>query len=162
MQDIEKEKEKEEEDPQQQFLQQLLRPLSEDVLDLDIQEALNEIQQFRNVLQRQRQARQTCIGLLMQSQSQFGSIDAAKPFEDVQEKLHLVKKRKLVLSDAMELEGLDFVEEEERAVGDGDGVSGTGGTSGRAGVGGSGDKDDEVLEPLTWYTESAARASVTK
>ena len=75
--------------------------LSEDVLDIDVQEALNEIHQF---LQRHRQAHQTYIDLLIQSQCQFGSIDAAKAFENILEKLHLVKKPKLLLSDAMQLE----------------------------------------------------------
>ena len=92
---------KEEDDPEQQFLQQQLPLLSEDVLDIDIQEALNEIHQF---LQRHRQAHQTYIDLLIQSQCQFGSIDAAKAFENIHEKLHLVKKRKLLLNDARELE----------------------------------------------------------
>ena len=44
---------KEEDDPEQQFLQQQLPLLSEDVLGIDIQEALDEIHQF---LQRHRQA----------------------------------------------------------------------------------------------------------
>lgn len=46
------------------------------------------------------------------------------------------------MSDAIELEGLVFVEEEERSIGDFDG--------GSAGASSSGDKEDEVLQPLTW------------
>merc|ERR1712071_155802 len=85
--------------------------LDDQVLDLDIVEALNEVKQFRDVVLRQRQARKRCIDLLIKSRCQFGSMDAAQAFEDFGAKLRNVKKRRLLLSDAMELEGLDFVED---------------------------------------------------
>ena len=111
-----------------------LPTMSDEILDLDITDALHEVKQFRDVVVRQRQARKKCIDLLIQSQCQFGAMEAAQAFEDFGVKLRQVKKQKLTLSDAMALEGWDFVEDGGDEAGDEDGTG-----------------DGEVLESFPWF-----------
>jgi len=49
--------------------------------------------------------------MLTQSRCQFGSIDAAKQFYQMDESIACLKRKRLLLSDAMELEGIDFEDE---------------------------------------------------
>lgn len=108
-----------------------LPALPDEVLDVDITEALAEVKQFRDVVLRQRQARKRCIDLLIKSRCRFGSTEAAQEFFEIGKRIAQVKKRKLLLSDAMELEGLDFEGEGED----------------------EGEGEEEILEPLSWFKE---------
>jgi hypothetical protein len=103
--------------------------LTDNVLDMDIDEALQNVETFRELVQKQHTAKQRLINLLLKSRCQFGSNEAAEAFyglEDIKAKL---QRRKDLLSDAMELEGLD-IEEGDKA---------------------EGEDIIKSLAPLTWY-----------
>ena len=102
--------------------------LSETLLDMDLEEQLQNVRTFRDIVERQCKARKRLIFLLVQSRCQFGSKEAAQKFYSCEGYMQLLKKRKDTLSDAMALEGLDFDPEAVAS-----GVE-------------SGD-----LEPLTWF-----------
>lgn len=103
--------------------------LDDDILDTDMDDALSNVKTFLSIVEQQQQARMQLIHLLIQSRCQFGSDEAAEAFYTVDDILEKLKERKQILSDAMDLEGLDFESEsKKRSV------------------------DSEVpLEPLTWY-----------
>lgn len=85
---------------------------SERVLDMDIDEQLQNVRTFIEVVEKQREARQRLIYLLVRSRCQFGSTETAKTYYELEKMQEDLQKRKDTLMDAMELEGLDFVEEE--------------------------------------------------
>eukprot|EP00545_Synedropsis_sp_CCMP1620_P007349 CAMPEP_0119004018 /NCGR_PEP_ID=MMETSP1176-20130426/898_1 /TAXON_ID=265551 /ORGANISM="Synedropsis recta cf, Strain CCMP1620" /LENGTH=417 /DNA_ID=CAMNT_0006955675 /DNA_START=65 /DNA_END=1318 /DNA_ORIENTATION=- len=81
--------------------------LSSEVLDLNIEESLESARSYREIVLKLRAARQKLFHLLVKSRCEFGSEEAAKAFftlDGVSEKL---QKRKLLLLDAMDLEGLE-------------------------------------------------------
>lgn len=90
--------------------------IPDDVLDLDVVGALNNVKLHREVIQKQKEHRQKCIDLLIKSRCKFGSEEAGVLFYELESVLETLKKRKANILDAMELEGLDF-----EAVGAGDG-----------------------------------------
>ena len=102
--------------------------VNETLLDMDLDEQLQNVRTFRDIVERQREARKQLIFLLVQSRCQFGSKEAAEKFYKCESYMQLLKKRKDILSDAMALEGLDFDPEA---------------------TGGASELGD--LEPLTWY-----------
>lgn len=110
-------------------VQTLSVQLTDNVLDIDLDEALQNVDTFRELVQKQHAARQRLVNLLLKSRCHFGSNEAAEAFfglDEIQEKL---QRRKELLSDAMDLEGLD-VEEGDKTE----------------------DKDIvKQLAPLTWY-----------
>mmetsp|Transcript_3654 Transcript_3654/g.5593 ORF Transcript_3654/g.5593 Transcript_3654/m.5593 type:complete len:467 (+) Transcript_3654:86-1486(+) len=105
--------------------------ISDDLLDLDLDEALQNVRTFREIVQKQSAAREQLIHLLIKSRCQFGSEEAAEAFYKLDDDAKLLEIRKGLLSDAMELEGLDFEEEQEK----------------KATKNTKGDK----LPPLSWY-----------
>jgi len=112
-----------------ELVQNLSIRLTDNVLDMDIDEALQNVETFRELVQKQHTAKQRLINLLLKSRCQFGSNEAAEAFyglEDIKAKL---QRRKDLLSDAMELEGLD-IEEGDKA---------------------EGEDIIKSLAPLTWY-----------
>jgi len=105
--------------------------IPDDVLDLDVIGALANAKLHREVIKKQKELRRKCIELLIKSRCKFGSAEAAEifySFDDITDKL---KKRKALILDAMELEGLDF-----EAM-DGNGVNAGG---------------DDKLSDFTWLT----------
>lgn len=104
--------------------------LGDDILDTDMDEALENVKTFMSIVEQQQQARKQLIHLLIQSRCQFGSDEAAETFYSVDGILETLKERKQLLSDAMDLEGLDFDEDSANA----------------------NDGAEAALEPLTWYT----------
>ena len=102
--------------------------VNESLLDMDMEEQIQNIRTFRDIVERQREARKQLIFLLVQSRCQFGSREAAEKFHKCEAYMQLLKKRKDILSDAMALEGLDFDPEA---------------------AGNATELGD--LEPLTWY-----------
>jgi len=82
--------------------------IGDDLLDTDLDEALLNVKTFASIVEQQKQARQQLIQLLIQSRCQFGSDEAAKLFYSLDGILDDLKERKQLLSDAMDLEGLDY------------------------------------------------------
>jgi len=84
---------------------------SEKLLDLDLDEQLQNVQTFLEIVGNQREARQRLILLLIRSRCRFGATEAAEAYLKLDETSQEVKKRKNALLDAMALEGMDFGEE---------------------------------------------------
>ena len=103
----------------------VLANLPSDLLDMDMKRAKQTLQSYREAIRQQRRARLHCLHLLMQSRCSFGSLDAARAFcggedggeVDMDSVLRKLDSRRVALTDAMALEGLDVEEddaEEER------------------------------------------------
>ena len=107
--------------------------ISERLLDLDIEEQIQNVRTFIELIEKQREARQRLIHLLIRSRCQFGAKEAAEAFYGLDKIEAELSMRKDTLMDAMALEGLDFVEEEEK---DGKDKS---------------KRKGRELAPLTWY-----------
>jgi hypothetical protein len=86
----------------------LVEGIPDDVLDLDVKSSLSNVVLHKEIIQKQKQFRQKCIELLIQSRCKFGSTDAAELFYSLDEVEEKLKKRKAMVLDAMELEGLDY------------------------------------------------------
>jgi hypothetical protein len=80
----------------------------EQLLDMDLEEQLQNIHTLKDIVKRQREARQQLIFLLIKSRCQFGAEETAQSFLDLEETSKKLKERKNILTDAMALEGLDF------------------------------------------------------
>jgi replicative superfamily II helicase len=85
--------------------------LGDDILDTDMDEALENCKSFMSIVEQQQQARKQLIHLFIQSRCQFGSDEAAETLYGLDAILEKLKERKQLLSDAMDLEGLDFEED---------------------------------------------------
>jgi len=109
--------------------------ISDDLLDLDLDDALQNVETFREIVQKQSASRERLIHLLIKSRCQFGSEEAAEAFYKLDDDAKLLEQRKGLLSDAMELEGLDFEEEQEKKA--------TKNTKG------------DNLPPLSWYKSAS-------
>lgn len=83
------------------------------LIDMDLEEQLQSIRMYRDIVKRQRAARKQLIIALIRSRCQFGAQEAAQGFENADRAREQLLKRKQVLMDAMELEGLDVTEEEK-------------------------------------------------
>ena len=112
-----------------------LPAIGDDILDIKIGEALKNVRRYREIIIRQKGARKALIDNMIKSWCRFGSTEAAEAYYSIAKKEEKLERRKRLLSDAMELEGLDVLED------DGGGQGG-----GREGVEGA-----VELEPLTWY-----------
>jgi hypothetical protein len=77
------------------------------LIDLDIDEETSSLNMFQDIVQRQQKAREKLIYLLLRSRCKFGSREAAQEFYEIENLGKKLKKRKELLSDALELEGLD-------------------------------------------------------
>jgi hypothetical protein len=77
------------------------------ILDLDLDEQIQTIQTFRELIQQQQTARKQLIFLLLKSRCHFGSEPAAQAFVDLKDMSRQLIRRKQLLGDALELEGLD-------------------------------------------------------
>jgi len=77
------------------------------LIDLDIDEEASNLNMFQDIVQRQQKAREKLIYLLLRSRCKFGSSEAAQEFYEVDDLAKKLKSRKELLSDALELEGLD-------------------------------------------------------
>lgn len=103
------------------------------LIDLDIDEEASNLNMFQDIVQRQQKAREKLIYLLLRSRCKFGSTEAAQEFYEIDDLAKKLKNRKELLSDALELEGLDTNE-----------IGNNSKTRKR-------DLDEE-LPTLTWYT----------
>mmetsp|Transcript_2541 Transcript_2541/g.7454 ORF Transcript_2541/g.7454 Transcript_2541/m.7454 type:complete len:466 (-) Transcript_2541:72-1469(-) len=118
--------------------------ISDDVLDINIGDGIKTVQQYREIILKQREARKALIEQIIKSRCKFGSAEAAEAFFGIGSKEEKLKKRRDLLQDAMELEGLDVLEEEEAKGGNMD-----------ADLGGNAIGE---LPPLTWYEKEVAAA----
>jgi len=100
------------------------------ILDMDVTEELDHVSQLRTFITNQQAARQELYQLLVQSRCQFDAHEAAQALSTASV-VPLVKRRQILL-DAMELEGLDVETE-------------------------GGIQEDTELPPLTWYANKKAR-----
>jgi hypothetical protein len=82
--------------------------IPEQLLDMDLEEQLQNIRTLKDIVKRQREARQQLIFLLIKSRCKFGAEETAQTFVDLEETSKKLKERKNILTDAMALEGLDF------------------------------------------------------
>lgn len=80
----------------------------DDILDYNINDAISNIRMHREIIQKQKECRQTVIELLLKSRCEFGSKDDAELFYTLDEISSTLQQRLGQVKDAMELEGLDF------------------------------------------------------
>ena len=83
------------------------------LIDMDLEEQLQSIRMYRDIVRRQRAARKQLIRALIASRCQFGAQEAAEGFDSAHRARGQLLKRKQVLMDAMELEGHDCTQEEK-------------------------------------------------
>ena len=98
------------------------------ILDLDIDEQIQTIQTFQELIRQQMTAREKLIHLLLKSRCHFGSEPAAQYFLELQSMMDQLQRRKQLLGDALELEGLDNELDNTDF-----------------------DKEIQSLQPLSWY-----------
>jgi hypothetical protein len=77
------------------------------LLDLDMEEEIQTIQTFQDIVKKQMTAREKLIYLLLKSRCQFGSQQAAEELFAMKETSQKLKRRRQLLGDALELEGMD-------------------------------------------------------
>jgi len=111
---------------------------SDQLLDTDLTEALQNVGTLRDILIQQSAARQQLLDLLIASRCKFGADDVAASYQSIQ--VDEWKRRSQILADAMELEGLDIAEMEES-------------TSSNK-TPNAKENLDEELPPLAWYQPS--------
>lgn len=87
---------------------EMIPNISDDVLDLDLSDSLNNVRIYREIISKQKDARKSCIRYLIESRCQFGSNEAAVQFYAMDSKIKSLEGRKQKILDAIELEGLDF------------------------------------------------------
>ena len=83
------------------------------LLDMDLEEQLQSIRMYRDIIKRQRNSRKQLIRTLIQSRCNFGAQYVASAFENADRAGEELQKRKQILMDAMELEGLDVAQDEK-------------------------------------------------
>ena len=97
-------------------IQDYSRRIPTELLEMDWSEQFQTIQTFQDIIRRQRQARQKLIYLLIKSRCQLGSQEAAQLFHQLDTTtMKALKKKKQLLIDALELEGMDSVVLEDKA-----------------------------------------------
>jgi hypothetical protein len=86
---------------------------NEALIDMDVAEQIANVRTYRRIVQQIRQARQSLLTLVLQSRCQFGADEAAEAFLNADRAKEELRKRKQILVDAMELEGIDPQDESE-------------------------------------------------
>lgn len=90
--------------------------LSSDLLDLNIEEALDNVRSFREIVKKLKTARAKLFHLLIKSRCDFGSHQAAEAFLGLDSLTEKLESRRGPLLDAMDLEGLEPPKEEAEEV----------------------------------------------
>jgi hypothetical protein len=83
------------------------------LLDMNIQEQLNSIHTYRELIMRQQQAREQVVSLMIASRGKLGAEKTAAAFSSTQEILQTLQRRQQLLVDALELEGIDVSAEQQ-------------------------------------------------
>ena len=91
----------------EETIEDFSRRIPAKLLDLDMEEQMANIATFQDIVKRQQAARKTLIHLLLKSRCQFGSKQAAKEFFELPQVSQKLSKRKQLLTDALELEGIE-------------------------------------------------------
>lgn len=86
--------------------------LKSEILDLSVEEALDNIRSFREIVMKLKVARKKLFNLLVKSRCEFGSRQAAEAFFELEALSEKLKKRKELILDAMDLDGLEPPSEE--------------------------------------------------
>ena len=94
--------------------QDVSRRVGDAVLDLDLEQKLKDIRDFRNIVESQQAARNKLVKLLIQSRCKFGAHETAALFEKADACVPELLKRKQQLVDALELEGIDVEKEDPK------------------------------------------------
>ena len=95
--------------PKEETIRDWSLQVSDAALDLDLEDQLANVQLFANVVEQQRKARQLLIVLLIRSRCRFGSAEAAQAMMTrALQAAPELQRRKQVLVDAMDLEGLEL------------------------------------------------------
>ena len=81
--------------------------MNEQLLDMNMNEQLENVTTFMELIQRQRKARETIHQLLIASRCQFGASDVAETFDSIRQEYTVLKQRAQTLADAMDLEGFE-------------------------------------------------------
>lgn len=110
------------------------------LIDLDIEEEASNLNMFQDIVERQQKAREKLIYLMLRSRCKFGSKEAAQEFYEIDGLTQKLKNRKELLSDALELEGVDTAE--------------IGNDSKKR-------KPPKELPPLTWYDPDSKDGSAS-
>ena len=108
------------------------------LLKLDFEEQYQSIITLQDIIRKQRAAREKLIYLLLKSRCQFGSQEAAKQYMELEATSEKLKKRKRLLVDALELEGLDAELDTTDF-----------------------EKSLQNLQPLTWYQSEVSDADTS-
>lgn len=77
------------------------------MLETDLDDQLQTIKTFQDIIRQQQAARQKLIYLLLKSRCQFGSQEAAEQFYQLKDISTKLRRKRQLLGDALELEGLD-------------------------------------------------------
>ena len=86
---------------------EFVKIMNEQLLDMNINEQLENVKTFMELIQRQRKARETIHHLLIASRCQFGANDVAATYNSMDEVYRTLKQRTQTLADAMDLEGFE-------------------------------------------------------
>ena len=116
--------------------------LPDSIAQLDMVDANNVLMQYREILEQQVQLKQQLMEMLIQAKEQindenrkqrclFGANEAAQEFEAIREKIKLVRAKKILVEEALELEGLDMDMEPKVE-----------------------DNDEKKYESFSWYKKS--------
>jgi hypothetical protein len=81
--------------------------MNEQLLDMNINEQLENVTTFMDLIQRQRKARETIHHLLIASRCQFGANDVVETYDNIRQVYTVLKQRAQILADAMDLEGFE-------------------------------------------------------
>jgi hypothetical protein len=79
--------------------------INDQLLDMNMDDQLENVTTFMDLIDRQRKARQTIYELLVGSRCQFGAQDVAETYYSINDTI--LKQRAQILADAMDLEGLE-------------------------------------------------------
>lgn len=90
------------------FSSEIIDSIPDDVLDLDISNAITNLKNYDDIVSKQSALRKKSIGILLNTNSKFGSEEAAQHFYYLLSREKNLQVRKEKIRDAMELEGLDF------------------------------------------------------
>ena len=79
--------------------------MNEQLLDMNMNEQLENVRTFMELIQRQKKARETIHERLIASRCQFGAPDVAATYSSLTADAEVLKRRAQILADAMDLEG---------------------------------------------------------
>lgn len=90
------------------------KSIHETLININLEEQLASVQLFRSILAQQNKARRRAIELLIQCRAKVGAVEAVEEFLKADRAQDQLKKRKQVLVDALELEGVAPDEDEAK------------------------------------------------